>query len=740
MPSSDYINVELDPNADMQIFNRPRYNNSNPEAMTHPLLVDHNASISQSSQIRMQTRRSRFGGSIATHPDILQTIEDLLGGGAFQLVQDLITRGGLHPFAETHIDLPAGAEGILADPGALLRHGRMTTSATVGLRDAHSSGGRTDSTDFGPLPSTQRWLQEAELTQGKHVIERVQRLSNHIIVALLPEAREAARIQKEREEKERAEREAAEREKAASEEAERLEKEAAEKAAAEKEALERAAEQEARENEADPMEADEDVPILTEEDPQSVPTDTQGEQLQSSGETQSDAEMREAEIARVVGNRPPPGTEASRSLLQPERVYATVNGQRIDITDTGIDPSFLEALPEEMREEVLSQQLREIRGSLANEESPVETQINAEFLDALPPDIRAEVLREERLERSRRERQEQGGDEARNVMQGGPADLDAADFIASLDPQLRQVVLLDSDEGILQALPSHIVAEAGMYRSGFRHSHSTRHDARQGSSDPNHSSSARKMPLARDAIQLLDRNGLMSLIRLLFFPQLSRRSILHKVLLNLCENAKSRTELFGILIGILQEGTGDVALVDKSFSQLSFKSTKANVHGTPTKITGKHKDSTPSGLPIVPNDTPVDIIAQRCLDALAFIVGSNELSSLFFLTEHELPAGMKKHASKKGKGKEKQTAQTYYPVVLLLGLLERQSLLKTSSIMDAVTGLLDAVTRPLTGLKDLGNKQVNVDATPVGTSESIQQGATNSEANAASDSGPAEGK
>jgi hypothetical protein len=37
-------------------------------------------------------------------------------------------------------------------------------------------------------------------------------------------------------------------------------------------------------------------------------------------------------------------------------------------------------------------------------------------------------------------------------------------FIASLDPQLRQDVLMDQDEGFIQTLPTHIIAEAGGYR------------------------------------------------------------------------------------------------------------------------------------------------------------------------------------------------------------------------------------------------------------------------------------
>ena len=64
---------------------------------------------------------------------------------------------------------------------------------------------------------------------------------------------------------------------------------------------------------------------------------------------------------------------------------------------------------------------------------------------------------------------------------------------------------------------------------------------------------------------------------------------------------------------------------------------------------------------------------------------------------------------KKGKGKEKQTPQTHYPIVLLLSLLDRASILRTPSIVESVVSLLATVTRPLSSLKD---KDKKAEATP----------------------------
>lgn len=117
-------------------------------------------------------------------------------------------------------------------------------------------------------------------------------------------------------------------------------------------------------------------------------------------------------------------------------------------------------------------------------------------------------------------------------------------------------------------------------------------------------------------------------------------------------------------------------------------------------------------LPVQQMDAVPDLITQRCLEALTYIVSANELSSLFFLTEHDLPLVLRKATTKKGKGKEKQTTQTHYPLVLLLNLLDRQSLLRTPAILESVVGFLATVTRPLTTLKD---KIENVEVGPSGT-------------------------
>lgn len=404
---------------------------------------------------------------------------------------------------------------------------------------------------------------------------------------------------------------------------------------------------------------------------------------------------------RAIGPAPSPS-------FTPERVVITIHGQEVDITDTGIDLTFLEALPDDMREEVVNQHFRERRPS-AHASASAPTEINTEFLEALPPDIRAEVLQQEAVEQSRRDREAAARQAA--AASGAPvprpADIDPASFLASLDPQLRNVVLLEQDDGFLQSLPGEMLAGFEGFRGDEEGREEPRHrrfDALEfpGSRVGASSATLAKKPPPRDAIQLLDKSGIASLVRLLFFPEVSRKAIVPRVLVNLCENTKTRAELLNLLLTVVQEGTGDLSAVDKSFSQMTLRAGKAA--STP-KATPKKK-----GVPETPGpanlfshlsaESVPTFIAQRCFEALSQIVGSIDRASLFFLTEHDVLVGLKRTTVKKGKGKEKekQFPQTKYPLVILLGLLDRPTLLKNSSMMDSLTSLLVTITRPLTTL------------------------------------------
>lgn len=615
-----------------------------------------------------------------------------------QIFQDVVNRAVGNREA-IRVDVAPGAF-VNLEQG--LMHRLVIPGARV-ERASRQADSRADARGLEPLLTLQRWAEEAKILNGRHVDHRANQLAHHVILAMLPAAIETS---KERERKRQAQI--------------NVDEEAAGQHEGEIEPAEDISAPPSPEetpHTIEPLELSSHTPITDVEmgdtvempQPESPPPDLPQPNLPLPETTSAGAEVTDAE----------PSTSVTGPSQASERVTITIHGSDVDITDMGIDPTFLEALPDDIREEVINQHVRDQRA--ARVERPADSQISPEFLEALPPEIRAELIQQERMEQVRHSR-----DAATNTGHGAPADIDPASFIASLDPQLRQVVLLDSDEGLLQTLPSYMIAEAGVYRDEVHAARRYTYPSRDGQrSTLSRMLSARKTP-PRDAIQLLDKSGVASLIRLLFFPQILKKNLLFKVLVNICENSKTRTELFNLLLSILQNGPGDLAAVDRNLSQVTTRTPKPTSLQTP-KSAGKQRAPPETGgsaaVTNLQNEPVPDLVAQRCLEALTYIVNGNELSSLFFLTEHEIPTGLRKAVAKKGKGKEKQAPHTHYPIVLLLGLLDRQSLLKTPSNMDSVVALLSSVTKPLISLK-LDKEPSNHGTTPSTASAPVPPSST----------------
>ncbi|KAK2463266.1 hypothetical protein APHAL10511_004921 [Amanita phalloides] len=648
----------------LQTFGRNRNAPTPPEFTTHPLLLDN--SVSGNRAPTYITRTARQPQRMFMREDVIQNMEELMAGN-LQIVRHITNRNRAAGGAETfRLDVPAGM--LVNLERNLLQHRRTPGVFTTSIRVERPQRvvGPKQNRELDPLFTLQRWHEEIKILNGEFALERVTKLTNHVILALLPAARKA----KVKEEQERA----------------RLEQTKAEaEAEAEGEGEGEAESKQAEGLSTDQSQTPQEQP--SEQQPATSTSDTSGAVAADVDTVMVGTPTVEEAHDEDQHQNDTTAPEASPSQpAPPERITVLIHGSPVDITDTGIDPTFLEALPDDMREEVLNQHVRDQQA--ARIERPPDSQISSEFLDALPPDIRAEILQQEAVERARRREAN-----ARTEPLGVPAEIDAASFIASLEPPLRQAVLLEQDDGFIQTLPSHIIAEAGAYRDNqtYRGQFGSQPPQR-----PQHSTVRRIAP-QHDAVQLLDKSGAAILVRLLFFPQISKKTLLFKILLNLCENSKTRTELFNILLTILQDGSAE-HVSDKSLTQAQPRVVKPLTpkSGTKQRLINDHISTLfPSQAEIVPN-----LIAQRCLEALTYIVSSNELSSLFFLTEHELPVGLRKAVTRKGKGKEKQVPQTYFPIVFLLLLLEKQYLLRTPAIMESIVGLLATVTRPLASLKE----------------------------------------
>lgn len=532
---------------------------------------------------------------------------------------------------------------------------------------------------FLPTVTTLRWQDEARILFGNNAIEKSQRVINAILKLMVPPAIEAA--------KQRANEQTAKAERKAKEEAELKEKEKKERE--ERETKERK-EREEREA-AEAAEAEAQAAAAAQASTESQP---EGQHVEEPPETAlAGQEMEGVEASQPATTGESAEAESSESA---PRITTTIRGRRIDITGMGIDLEYLEALPEDLREEVLMQQLAEQRSQAAAAgEEP--TDISREFLEALPADIREELLQQEAQERRRREREEQ---RRRNQANGGPPpraeEMDTASFLASLEPGLRQAVLMDQDEDMLAQLPPEIAVEAralgGDRRLSQFHDYIPRMNRARGLDRGNSTDDQTQKKKARPCVQMLDKAGVATLLRLMFIPQTgSSKQSLNTVLKNVCENRQNRAEVISILLSILQDGSADINAVERSFAQLSLRAKQPPVQKTPQPL-----KRTLTG-PITTNSemSPL-MVVQQCLSTLVFLTGTNLHVSSFFLSEHETAVGFKSRANRKGKAKE--TKATRYPLNALLSLLDRKLIVESSSIMEQLATLLCTITQPLNAL------------------------------------------
>ncbi|KAL2835186.1 hypothetical protein BDW59DRAFT_4863 [Aspergillus cavernicola] len=521
---------------------------------------------------------------------------------------------------------------------------------------------------FALATTRSRWQEEVRILFNSTYIDRAHRVHDSLLKVLVPPAieeqkqrekqveEEAKRREEERVERERQERIAKEEE----DEKERNRKEEEESARQQQEREQQIAEPQAPDAAPEPMD---DVQR----------TDTTAEDTTAAQPDQP--ESGPAEPAR--------------------RVHTTIRGRQLDITAMEIDPEYLEALPEELREEVIMQQLAEQRSqAVAAGEEPSE--INPEFLEALPAEIREELLQQEAAERRRRERET-----ARRQTGTGPVapphaeEMDGASFLATLEPALRQAVLADQPEDVLATLGPEYVTEARALSGGRgrlaqfgdipRMDHHRHRTERTNNQEP-------KKQQRRQIVQMLDKAGVATLLRLMFMPlQGNARHQLNDILHNVCENRQNRMEVISLLLSVLQDGSADVSAIERSFAQLSLRAKPSVVQKTPQPVKRGLGFQTSSN---VSNEVTPIMVVQQCLATLAFLSSYNPHIAWFFLTEHDPASTLKLKAFRKGKGKEHKANK--FALNALLSLLDRKLILESPNCMEQLSSLLASITQPLT--------------------------------------------
>ncbi|KAL4919991.1 hypothetical protein BDW62DRAFT_29548 [Aspergillus aurantiobrunneus] len=515
---------------------------------------------------------------------------------------------------------------------------------------------------FALATTRSRWQEEARILFSSTYVEKTQRVVNSLLKILVPPALEEQK----------------QREKQMEEEAKRREEERAER--------ERVAKEEEKERKRKEEE---------ESTRQQQEREQQESERQASGaapEPMDDVQQTEATAEASTAAQP---AQTESGPAEPaRRVHTTIRGRQLDITGMEIDPEYLEALPEELREEVIMQQLAEQRSQAAAAgEEPSE--INPEFLEALPPEIREELLQQETADRRRREREN-----ARRQAGTGPTaapahaeEMDPASFLATLDPSLRSAVLADQPEEILASLGPEFVTEARALSGGrgrlSQFGDIPRIDHRQ-RTEPADDQETKKQQ-RRQIVQMLDKAGVATLLRLMFMPlQGNARHQLNDILHNVCENRQNRMEVISLLLSVLQDGSTDVSAIERSFAQLSLRAKPPAVQKTPQSV----KRSLGFQSSNVSNEVTPIMVVQQCLGTLSFLSQYNPHIAWFFLTEHDPASALKLKAFRKGKGKENKANK--FALNALLSLLDRKLILESPNCMEQLSSLLASITQPLT--------------------------------------------
>ncbi|KAI2790542.1 hypothetical protein POX_d06059 [Penicillium oxalicum] len=518
---------------------------------------------------------------------------------------------------------------------------------------------------FNLSTTRHRWQEEARILFSGSYPEKSMRVINSLLKVMVPPAIEEEKLRRKHLEEER----------------KRIEQERAEK-----ERLEQAAREE-EERERVRKEEEEKARLQAEREQQEAEREVSGnvepmEDIQQTTATQAAA-------AATAAQPEPASTEPAR------RVHTTIRGRQLDITGLEIDPEYLEALPEELREEVIMQQLAEQRSQAAAAgEEP--TEINQEFLEALPAEIREELLQQEAADRRRRERDTARRQATTSGNAPRAEDMDAASFLATLDPSLRQAVLADQPEDVLASLGPEYISEAralgGRRIAQFGDITATGVDHR-----PRGEAAAdleAKKNQRRPVVQMLDKAGVATLLRLMFMPlQGNARHLLNDILHNVCENRQNRSEVISLILTVLQDGSVDSSAIERSFSHLSLRAKAPGTQKTPQSV--KRNMAFQPASSISSEVTPI-MVVQQCLSTLSFLSQFNPHIPWFFLTEHDSASSLKLKGLRKGKGKENRANK--FALNALLSLLDRKLIMDSPNCMEQLSNLLGTITQPLTVL------------------------------------------
>ncbi|KAF5740134.1 E3 ubiquitin-protein ligase UPL1 -like protein [Tripterygium wilfordii] len=370
-----------------------------------------------------------------------------------------------------------------------------------------------------------------------------------------------------------------------------------------------------------------------------------------------------------------------------------------DAGSGSIDPAFLEALPEELRAEVLSAQQSQ-SAQPSNPEPQSGGDIDPEFLAALPPDIRAEVLAQQQAQRLHQSQE----------LEGQPVEMDTVSIIATFPSDLREEVLLTSSEAILSNLTPALVAEANMLRERFAHRYHNRtlfgmypgrrrSDAarrsdsiasnvdRTGGSVASRRSIGAKF-IEADGSPLVDTEALHAMIRVIRIVQPLYKGQLQRLLLNLCAHGETRTALVKILMDMLMLDTRRPISYAPA-AELSYR-----LYGCQNNV----MYSRPQSFDGVP-----PLVSRRILETLTYLARNHpNVAKILLQFRLPVPALKEQVSSEQTRGKEvmvveehetdrKQHQEGHVSISLLLSLLNQPLYFRSIAHLEQLLHLLEVI-------------------------------------------------
>ncbi|KAF8079578.1 hypothetical protein N665_1017s0001 [Sinapis alba] len=367
-----------------------------------------------------------------------------------------------------------------------------------------------------------------------------------------------------------------------------------------------------------------------------------------------------------------------------------------DVASSSIDPAFLEALPEGLRAEVLSAQQGQAPQPSSNEQQN-SGDIDPEFLAALPADIRAEVLAQQQAQRLHQSHE----------LEGQPVEMDTVSIIATFPSELREEVLLTSDDAILATLTPALVAEANMLRERFAHRYHNRalfgmhprlrrgEASRRGEGgisgiERNEGTASRRSAakvIEAAGAPLVNTEALQAMIRVLRIVQPLYKGPLQRLLLNLCSHGETRFSLVNTFMDMLMLDTR------KPVNYSSVSEPPYRLYACQSNVTY----SRPQHFHGVP-----PLVSRRVLETLTYLARNHMyVAKILLQSRLSLPSLQGSAPSDKARGKAVVVSDDHMggtqqepesvAFALLLSLLNQPLYLRSVAHLEQLLNLLEVI-------------------------------------------------